>query len=328
MARIDTIVKQAAQEGKRTFSIEVLPPEQFSELPLYLGKLDRMIVRGPQFITITYHQAQVRIIKEDGIKRVEEKQDRVGSDRTAIALQWRHTHIPSAPHLICGGFTREETERALVQLPPYGVENVMVLRGDPNHGRVFIPRPEGHAHADGLVAQVRAMERGEYCKERDIVEPFPFCIGVAGYPEAHYESPNLAVDLDWMVRKVAAGADFVVTQICFDADAIARYRDLLHTRLAGAGLPCVPVVPGIKVVTRTAQLSGESGLPSRFAIRVPEALTALLGRYERREDQRKAGQEWAVQQSEALYGHGFPVMHLYTLNRPDDVLPVLDGLGF
>ncbi len=278
MVRIDTIVQQAARAGTRAFSIEVLPPEQFSELPAYLEKIDRIVERGPQFLTVTYHQAQMHIIKEHGVKRAVEKQDRVGSDRTAIALQWRHTHIPCAPHLICGGFTREETERSLVQLPPYGVENVIALRGDPNRGRVFIAHPEGHAHADGLVKQVRAMARGEYLKERD-VEPFLFCVGVAGYPEAHYESPNLSADLEWMVRKVDAGADFVVTQICFDADAIAHYRDLLHERLTSAGLPCVPVIPGVKVVTRAAQLSGESGLPSRFSIRVPEKLTTLLGNY-------------------------------------------------
>jgi len=323
MVRIDDAVRQA---GTHAFSLEVLPPEQFSELPAYLEKIDRMVARGPAFITVTYHQAQVRIIRENGIRRVEEKQDRVGSDRTAIALQWRYTSVPAVPHLICGGFTKEETERALVQLPPYGVENVMCLRGDPNHGRVFIPHPQGHAHADGLVAQVRAMARGSYIKERDI-EPFAFCIGVAGYPEGHYESPNLRADLEWTAAKITAGADFVITQLCFDTDAIVCYRNLLCRELARRGMPEVPVIPGLKVVTRARQLHGENGLPARFLIRAPDDLVERMNATDER-GQREIGLQWMVAQEERLYAEGFKVVHLYTLNRPGDVLPALDALGF
>jgi methylenetetrahydrofolate reductase (NADPH) len=323
MTRIDDIIKQSS----RSFSLELLPPEQFSELEEYLEKIDAFAAYNPAFFTVTYHQAQIKIIKEDRVKRVVEKHDRVGSDRTATALQWRYLCIPAVPHFICGDFTKEETERSLVQLPPYGVENVMCLRGDPNHSRVFIPNPHGHAHASDLVRQVRAMEHGEYVKERDI-EPFQFCIGVAGYPECHHESPNLDVDIRWAVHKIREGANFLITQMCFDTDSITLYRDLLHQELQKESLEQVPIVPGLKIAAHLGQFSGENGLPSRFGVRIPSQLIDRMEKYTSKADQLKVGQEWAVMQAEALYAEDFPLVHIYTLNRPNIIAPVLDALGF
>jgi methylenetetrahydrofolate reductase (NADPH) len=221
-----------------------------------------------------------------------------------------HYKIDAVPHLICGGFTRRETEDALIDLNFLGIDNVLIIRGDATKNETFFePEPEGHKYSIDLLKQVVDLNHGIYLEE-DIREGFRtnFCIGVAGYPEKHYESPNMDTDMEFLKAKVAAGADYIVTQMFFDN---ARYfRFVENCRAAGID---VPIIPGLKPITNKKQLSV---IPRTFHVDLPTDLSNAILACKTDEECEKVGTEWLIAQSKELKKANVPVLHYYTLGKP------------
>jgi methylenetetrahydrofolate reductase (NADPH) len=221
-----------------------------------------------------------------------------------------HYQVDAVPHLICGGFTRRETEDALIDLNFLGIDNVLIIRGDAHKNESsFEPEPDGHKYAIDLLRQVVNLNNGIYLED-DIREGFRtnFCIGVAGYPEKHYEAPNLDTDMEFLKAKVEAGADYIVTQMFFDNDKFFRFVD--NCRAAGIH---VPIIPGLKPITNKKQLSV---IPRTFHVDLPSDLSHALLACKTDDDCEKVGTEWLIEQSKALKKAGVPVLHYYTLGKP------------
>ena len=225
--------------------------------------------------------------------------------------------VEVVPHLVCGGLDRHTIENILIDLNFLDIDNVMALRGDPAPGeRFFTPTRGGHAYCSDLVRQISDMNRGVYLDELQ-QNPIPthFCIGVAGYPEKHYESPNLSQDIRNLKRKVDAGADYIVTQLFFDN---ARFFDFVE-RCRAEGIT-VPIIPGLKPVSSLKHLEM---LPRTFHIDMPEALTEELSRCRTDEQAKEVGIEWSVGQAEELKAAGVPAIHFYTMSRSGNICEIL-----
>ena len=228
--------------------------------------------------------------------------------------------IEAVPHLICGGLSRYDIEDALIDMDFLGIENVLALRGDSRRTeRRFAPHPDGHAYADGLVRQIAAMNEGEFVDgEVENCHKTHFCIGVAGYPEKHSEAPNLATDIDNLRRKIDAGAEYIVTQMCFDNQRIFEFVD----RCRAAGIT-VPIVPGLKPFTTKAQLTV---LPQTFHVDLPEELVTAVAACKDNRAVREVGIEWATMQARELKAAGLPVIHFYTMSRTDNVAQIVKNV--
>ncbi|MFZ9943581.1 MAG: methylenetetrahydrofolate reductase, partial [Bacteroidia bacterium] len=217
------------------------------------------------------------------------------------------------PHIICGGFTIEETENALIELNYLGIDNVLVLRGDPIKTEThFTPEAGGHAYAIDLVKQVNQMNHGQYLDEdlKD-VDPTNFCIGVAGYPEKHFEAPSMATDLRHLKSKIDAGADYIVTQMFFDNSKFFQFVD----KCREAGIT-VPIIPGLKPLTTRKQLSL---LPKTFHIDLPDDLVMGIENCKTDQDIKELGIEWCIQQSKELMQRGLPCLHYYTMGNAETI---------
>jgi methylenetetrahydrofolate reductase (NADPH) len=219
--------------------------------------------------------------------------------------------IDAVPHIICGGFSRDETENALIDLSFLGIDNVLVLRGDSIKSEgSFVPEPNGNAYALDLLQQVVSMNSGKYIDE-DLqdVAPTSFCIGVAGYPEKHFEAPNLRSDLKYLKAKVDAGAEYIVTQMFFDNKKYFEFVDICRSMDIH-----VPIIPGIKVMTTKKQLTV---LPSIFHIDIPDELEDAISKVEGNDKVKEIGIEWCIQQCKELKAAGVPVIHFYTMGNSD-----------
>ncbi len=228
----------------------------------------------------------------------------------AIMNKYKQTVVP---HVICGGFTKEETEDLLIDLHFLGLENLLVLRGDPPAGvRDFLPVDGGHAHTNELVGQIMDMNKGIYL-ETELKNPTPtsFSIGVAGYPEKHFESPNIDEDLFWLKKKVDAGADYIVTQLFFNNRKFFEFRD----RCKAAGIN-VPVVPGIKPINTLQDLEL---LPRVFHIDIPQELYSEARKCKNNDEAKALGVEWTIAQSNELKANGVPAIHYYTIGISDNI---------
>lgn len=248
--------------------------------------------------------------REDGLLEKKSVRKRPGTVGICAAIMTKY-QIDAVPHIICGGFSREETENALIDLSFLGIDNVLVLRGDSikTEGR-FVPEPNGHAYAIDLLRQVVLMNQGHYLDEElQGVSSTSFCIGVAGYPEKHFEAPNMQTDLRHLKAKVDAGAEFIVTQMFFDNQ---KYFDFVDAcRKAGIN---IPIIPGIKVMTGVKQLSV---LPSVFHIDIPHDLAEAMEQAESPVRQKEVGIEWAIAQCKALKAAGVPCIHFYTMGNSE-----------
>ena len=260
---------------------------------------------------MTYHREEF-VYREvrGGLLEKRTVRKRPGTVGICAALQHRYK-LDTVPHIICGGFTKEETENALIDLDFVGVENVLVLRGDPirAEGR-FKAEADGHAYAIELLQQVAAMNRGEYL-DPDLrnTTRTNFCIGVAGYPEKHFEAPNAASDLRWLKRKVEDGAEYVVTQMFFDNRA---YFDFVEAcRAAGIG---VPIIPGLKPLTARGQINT---IPQHFHINLPDDLVRAVETASSDAEVRAIGIDWCIAQARELRAAGVPAIHFYTMGRAE-----------
>lgn len=304
------------QSDKTLFTFELLPPIKGRSFDEISATVEPLLEFNPSYVNITYHRADVVVSQNTGgetEKRITKK--RPGTVSLAAAIKFKYG-LEVVPHLICGGFTREETEDALIDLNFLSIDNVLVLRGDKRKGDVgFTPEADGHAHAIDLLKQVKRMNRGEYLHpEITNATPTDFCVGVAGYPEKHEEAVNFDSDLACLKAKVDAGADYVVTQMFFDNAAFLRYVE----RCRAAGIT-IPIIPGLKPLSVKRQLEI---LPKTFDIKLPDDLCRAVNACANDADVRQVGVEWAIAQCRELKKAGVPALHFYTMGRPDNVVKI------
>lgn len=298
-------------------SFEVLPPLKGKSIQSIYETLDPLMEFKPPFINVTYHRAEY-IYKRNAQGLFEKTiiRKRPGTVGICAAIVNRYK-VDAVPHIVCGGFTVEETEDALIDLAFLGINNVLLVRGDPNKNETsFEPEPGGHHHAIDLLKQAVKMNHGLFLQE-DLTEVVPtdFCIGVAGYPEKHYEAPNMKMDLQHLKEKVEAGANYIITQMFFDN---SRFFDFVK-RCREAGIT-VPIIPGIKPITNRKHMNT---LPRLFHVEIPEALAALLQQAKSDEDAKKIGVEWCIQQCKELVQANVPLIHFYTMSNPGPVKAVV-----
>lgn len=299
-------------------SYEIIPPKRGGSVQQIFGIVEQLMRFDPPFIDVTSHSAQVYYEEmPDGTVKRHVKRKRPGTLGVCAAIKGRFG-VETVPHLLCEGFTREETEDALIELNYLGIQNVMALRGDDNgYEKPIRPGRSCNVYALELVRQIGDMNRGKYLEEMIDAQPADFCIGVAGYPEKHFEAPNLTWDVLNLKRKVDAGAHYVVTQMFFDNepffDFVERCRDVGIT---------VPIIPGLKILTTKRHLQS---LPSFFHVNVPESLAAEV-EAAKTEHVVDVGIEWAVRQSEELMSADVPCIHFYIMSNADHVTRVVEPL--
>lgn len=306
--------------GKPIFSFEILPPTKGKSIESIYQMLDPLMEFDPAFINVTYHRSE-QIFKKrpDGSFDRVEIRKRPGTVGICAAIM-NHYKVDAVPHLICGGFSKDETENALIDLHFLGIDNVLVLRGDPpKNEKYFQPHPFGHHYAIDLVRQVSELNNGHYLVDeiKDGVNT-DFCIGVAGYPEKHFESANVSFDMYHLKQKIDAGADYITTQMFFDN---RRYKHFVEQcRENGIN---VPIIPGVKPLTNKRQLSL---IPSIFHVDIPEELTNAMLQAKTKEEEERVGRDWLLRQILELMDMGAPAVHFYTLGKADVVYNVMKEL--
>ena len=316
--KVTEYISKAA--GSTLVSFEILPPLKGKAIDAIWNHLDPLMAFKPAFINVTYHRSESMFKrKADGTFDKVEVRKRPGTVGICAAIMNRYG-VDAVAHLICGGFSKQETEDALIDLNFLGVNNVLVLRGDaPKNETFFEPEPGGHKYAIELLQQVTNMNNGIYLEEdlKNAVKT-DFCIGVAGYPEKHFEAPNMHNDLQYLKAKVDAGAEYIVTQMFFDNK---KYFDFVKT-CNQAGID-VPIIPGLKPISSKKQLTV---IPRTFHVDIPEALSSEILKAKTDEDVELVGTEWLLQQSRELKAAGVPVLHYYTLGKPTMVVNVVKYL--
>jgi len=301
-------------------SFEILPPLKGKGIQSLYGHLDPLMEFGPSFINVTYHRSEHSFKKRaDGSFEKVVVRKRPGTESICASIMNKY-NVDTVPHLICGGFDINETEDALINLNYLGIDNVLVLRGDAaKNESTFDPEPGGHKYAIDLLKQVTNLNEGIYLEEElKNNSKTKFCIGVAGYPEKHFEAPNMESDLKYLKAKIDAGADYIITQMFFDND---KYFSFVKScREIGIN---VPIIPGLKPVYTKKQLTI---LPKTFHIDLPTALSEAIHACKTDIDVEKVGEEWLLHQSKELKKAGVPVLHYYTLGRPGIVANVVKEL--
>lgn len=305
-------ITQHIAEAKSTlFSFELLPPLKGENIHKIHETVESLMEFNPAFVDVTYHREEY-VYREVTGGLLEKKTVRKRPGTVGICAAISHKYnLDTVPHIICGGFTKEETENALIDLDFVGVENLLVLRGDPirSEGR-FKGEADGHSYAIDLVNQVADMNQGRYL-DADLKNSnaTDFCIGVAGYPEKHFEAPNLQSDLRWLKRKVEDGAEYVITQMFFDNQA---YFDFV-AKCRANGID-IPIIPGLKPLTTKRQLSS---LPQNFHVNMPDELVRMVENSPSKEAVREAGIAWCIQQAQELKAANVPVLHFYTMGKAE-----------
>jgi methylenetetrahydrofolate reductase (NADPH) len=294
------------------FSFEILPPLKGKSIQSIYDGIDPLMEFKPKYINVTYHREEY-VFKERA-KGLLEKiaiRKRPGTVGICAAIMNKY-HVDAVPHLICGGFSQEETENALIDLQFLGIDNVLALRGDSiKTESAFRPHPEGHAYAVDLIKQVINMNNGNYMTEDFQLEPTNFCIGTAGYPEKHFEAMNMSTDLHYLKQKVDAGAEYIVTQMFFDNKKFFDFVDACRAY----GIT-VPILPGLKPIKTLAHTTV---LPKLFHIDFPEALSKELLKCKSNDEVKRVGIEWGIQQSKELKAMNVPGIHYYTMSNSDEV---------
>ena len=299
--------------GKTLFSFEIIPPKKGQNIQTLYNNIDPLMEFKPPFIDVTTSREEhIYIKKEGGLLEQRITRMRPGTVGICASLKYKYD-IDPVPHVLCGGFTREETEYVLVDCHYLGIDNVVALRGDAmKHESSFEACEGGHNFASELVGQINDLNNGKYLHEIvDTTYKTNFCIGVAGYPEKHFESPNLESDIRKLKEKVDAGADYIVTQMFFDND---KYFDFVEAaRNIGIN---VPIIPGIKPISIPRHLNI---LPQIFRVNLPDSLVKEVEKCKDKNDVRQVGIEWAVQQSKELKEAGVPVIHYYSMGKSSNI---------
>lgn len=314
------VTEHLARANKTLFSLEILPPLKGKGIQSIYDGIDPLMEFGPSFINVTYHREEfVYKKREQGYLEKIAIKKRPGTVGICAAIVNKYK-IDAVPHIICGGFTKEETENALIDLSFLGIDNALLLRGDPiKTESAFVPEEDGHNYAVDLVKQVVGLNKGLYMDE-DLqnANPTDFCIGVAGYPEKHFEAPNLKNDLKFLKQKIDAGADYVVTQLFYDNQ---KFKDFVNEcRKEGI---TVPIIPGIKPISNKAQVLS---LPKFFHIDLPDELVDAIEKCKNDDEVKQVGIDWTIQQSKDLIEFGVPCIHYYTMGKSLSVREVVKAV--
>ena len=314
------VTDHIAQAKETLMSFEVLPPLKGKGIEALYTHLNPLMEFKPAFINVTYHRSEHVFKKRvDGTFEKVIVRKRPGTESICAAIMNKY-NVDTVPHLICGGFNINDTEDALINLRYLGIDNVLVLRGDAaKNETVFEPELGGHKYASELLKQVVDLNAGIYLDdELKGTHKTEFCIGVAGYPEKHFEAPNLDTDLQYLKAKVDAGADYIITQMFFDNKKYFAFVDACKA----AGIN-VPIIPGLKPIYTKKQLTI---LPKTFSIELPTDLSNEVLKCKSDEEVEKVGAAWLLQQSKELKEYGVPVLHYYTLGRPVLIADVVKQL--
>jgi len=314
------VIDHIRQAKDTLVSFEILPPLKGKTINSIYEHLDPLMEFKPSFINVTYHRSEhVFKKKADGTFDKVEVRKRPGTVGICAAIMNRY-NVDAVPHMICGGFSKEETENALIDLHYLGVNNILALRGDAAaNEKFFTAHPQGHRFAEDLVEQIIGLNKGQY-QETDIIDGIKsdFCVGVAGYPEKHIEAPNLDTDIYFLKRKIELGAEYVTTQMFFDNKHYFNY--VAKCREHGIQ---VPIIPGLKPVSSKRQLTM---LPSVFNVDLPFELTKEMLDAKTDEACEQIGEEWLLHQCQDLLKNGVPILHFYTLGKPHMISNVLKRL--
>lgn len=307
------ITEHLARAKDTLFSFEILPPLKGNDIQSLYAGIDPLMEFKPPFINVTYHREEhvYKKMPNGLLKRVSLRR-RPGTVGICAAIMNKYK-VDAVPHLICGGFSREETESALIDLSFLGVDNVLALRGDPIKSESsFVPEPEGNSYAQELIEQIVDLNQGNYLhQEMKTSHKTTFCIGAAGYPEKHFEALNMKTDLKYLKAKVDAGAEFIVTQMFFDNEKYFQFVE--NCRAMDIN---VPIIPGLKPITTLKHIQF---LPKTFNIDLPDDLADDLMKCKDNEAVKEVGIEWAIAQSKELKQRGAPVLHYYTMGKSDTV---------
>lgn len=302
------------------FSFELLPPLKGHNIETIFNTINKLVPFNPAYINITYHREEVVYMSnENGIQVPVKVRRRPGTIGLAAAIQQKYG-IDVVPHIICGGFDAHETEDALIDLDFLGIQNILAVRGDADKitGR-FEPKAGGHRYAIDLVKQVAGLNRGVYLEKlMEKPKPTNFCIGVAGYPEKHPESPNCESDINYLKKKVDAGASYIVTQMFFDNK---YYFDFVDKCLK-AGIK-IPIIPGLKPISIKEHLSI---LPRIFDVHIPQALVLEVEKCKTNADVAQLGVEWCIKQSEELKKSDVKAIHYYTMGKADNIARIASNV--
>ncbi len=301
-------------------SFEILPPLKGKGIAAIYNHLDPLMEFKPAYINVTYHRSEhIYKKRSDGSFEKVVIRKRPGTEAICASITNRY-NVDTVPHLICGGFSVQETEDALLTLNYLGIDNVLVIRGDAARNETsFEPEPDGHKYAIDLLKQVINLNNGIYLEEElKGTNHIQFCTGVAGYPEKHFEAPNMQTDLAYLKKKVDAGAEYVVTQMFFDNKRFFAFEKLCRE----AGIT-VPVIPGLKPITSKKQLIN---IPRTFYVDIPTELSNEVLKCKDDADVERVGTEWLLMQSKELKKSGVPVLHYYTLGKQHVVANVVREL--
>ena len=310
-------IKQA--KGETLFSFEIIPPKKGNNIQELYSNIDPLIEFEPPFIDVTTSREEYVYIDKDGL--LDRKITRMRPGTLGICAAIKHKYnIDTVPHVLCGGFTKEETEYLLVDCHYLGIDNVMALRGDAmSHQKYFQPTKGGHSYAKELVNQIQNLNKGKYLHDvTEVDHKSDFCIGVAGYPEKHIEAPSLQTDLKRLKEKVDAGADYVVTQMFFDNK---KYFEFVAA--ARAAKIEVPIIPGLKPLSTLKHLQL---LPHAFKVDLPEPLIEAVSSCQNNKAVRQVGIEWCIEQSKELLAANVPVLHYYSMGKSDNIKAIFSAL--
>ena len=309
------IVDHIKNSKQTLFSLEVLPPLKGEDINSLFGAIEPLMEFKPPFIDVTYHREEyVYRKRENNLLEKVSTRKRPGTVGICAAIMNKFS-VDAVPHIICGGFSKEETENALIDLKFLGIDNVLALRGDAIKSEgTFIPEKDGNAYATDLVKQIAEMNTGKYQYDDLAMAKTDFCIGVAAYPEKHFESPNLKTDIAFLKKKIELGAEYIVTQMFFDNQKFFEFVEICKNE----GIN-VPIIPGLKPLTTKKQLTV---LPSLFHIDLPETLVDAITNCKDNEQVKQVGVEWCIAQSKELKAKGIPVLHYYTMGKSDSTLKI------
>ena len=299
--------------GKTQFTFEILPPLKGQNIQSIYESIDPLMEFKPPFIDVTYHREEY-VYKEldNGLLEKHVIRKRPGTVGICAALQNKY-NVDAIPHILCGGFTKEDTENFLIDLDFLGIDNVVALRGDAIKSETYFkPHKDGHSYASDLVSQIKDLNKGQYLDDEILnTSKTDFCIGVSGYPEKHMEAPSLESDLHFLKKKIEAGADYIITQMFFDNQ---KYFEFVE-KCKSFGID-VPIIPGLKPLATKKQLNA---LPHRFHVDLPEDLIKQVIKCKDNSQVRQVGVEWCIEQSKELKAAGVPFLHYYSMGKSDNV---------
>jgi len=314
------VIEHIERADNTLFTIEILPPVKGDSIQSIYDSIDPLMEFKPAFIDVTYHREEI-VYKErqNGLLEKQTIRKRPGTVGISAAIQYKYG-VDVIPHIICGGFSKEETENGLIDLDFLGIHNLLVMRGDNlKNERFFTKDPAGHEFAIDLVRQIMDMNKGKYHDEELMdAQPTSFAVGVAAYPEKHLDAPNMDTDIRYLKEKINAGAEYAVTQMFFDNQ---KYFDFVK-KCREEGIT-VPIIPGIKPISTINQLVT---LPRAFNIDIPQDLVKAVQACKDNRQARQVGIDWCITQAKELIANNVPVIHFFTMGKPDNIKKVAEAI--